>query len=41
MSHNTDITDTWEREGQEKEYCRLFSARGDAVGVNALLSVTH
>jgi hypothetical protein len=32
--HNTDISDTWEREGENKEYFDRFSPDGYAVGVN-------
>src|SRR5262249_24972014 len=32
MSHNTDIADTWEREGESQEYFDLFSPRGYAIG---------
>jgi hypothetical protein len=42
MSHNTDIADTWEREGEDQRYFDLFSPRGYAVGVNVLLyAMTH
>jgi hypothetical protein len=42
MSHNTDIADTWEREGENQQYFDLFSPRGYAVGVNVLLyAMTH
>ena len=42
MTHNTDIPDTWEREGESKEYFDRFSANGYAVGVNVLLyAMTH
>jgi hypothetical protein len=43
MSHNTDIADTWEREGEwPREYFDLFSPRGYAIGVNAILyAMTH
>jgi Domain of unknown function (DUF4159) len=42
MSHNTDISDTWEREGENKEYFDRFSPDGYAVGVNiALYAFTH
>jgi hypothetical protein len=37
MSHNTDISDTWEREGENHDYFELFSPRGYAIGVNILL----
>lgn len=42
MTHNTDIADTWEREGENQEYFDLFSPRGYAVGVNVVLyAMTH
>jgi hypothetical protein len=38
VTHNTDIADTWEREGEEpKAYFDLFSPRGYALGVNVML----
>ena len=42
MTHNTDISDTWEREGENKEYFDRFSPDGYAVGVNiTLYAMTH
>ena len=42
MTHNTDVSDTWEREGENREYFDLFSPRGYAIGVNAVLyALTH
>ena len=43
MTHNTDISDTWEREGEPPhEYFDLFSPRGYAIGVNVVLyALTH
>jgi hypothetical protein len=43
MTHNTDIADTWEREGEfPREYFDLFSPRGYAIGVNVVLyAMTH
>jgi hypothetical protein len=43
MTHNTDISDTWEREGERpREYFDLFSPRGYAIGVNIVLyAMTH
>jgi hypothetical protein len=41
-THNTDIADTWEREGESVEYFNLFSPRGYAIGVNVVLyALTH
>jgi len=34
MTHNTDIADGWEREGDLESYFLLFSAKAYAVGVN-------
>jgi hypothetical protein len=42
MTHNTDIADSWEREGENVEYFRRFSPDGYALGVNVLLyAMTH
>jgi hypothetical protein len=42
MTHNTDIADSWEREGENAEFFDLFSPRGYAVGVNVVLyALTH
>jgi hypothetical protein len=43
MTHNTDIADTWEREGEEpRSYFDTFSPRGYAIGVNVVLyALTH
>lgn len=43
MTHNTDIADTWEREGEEPQaYFNLFSPTGYAIGVNVVLyAMTH
>ena len=42
MTHNTDIADTWEREGESQQYFDLFSPRGYAIGVNVVLyAMTH
>jgi len=37
MTHNTDVADTWEREGENQDYFDLFSPKGYAVGVNVFL----
>jgi hypothetical protein len=39
MTHNTDISDSWEREGQNPEYFLSFSPEGYAVGLNVALYV--
>jgi hypothetical protein len=42
MSHNTDIADGWEREGEEYEFFHSFSPFGYAVGINvAVWAMTH
>jgi hypothetical protein len=42
MTHNTDVADTWEREGEYADYFNLFSPRGYAIGVNVVLyAMTH
>jgi hypothetical protein len=42
MTHNTDISDSWEREGEDPNYFYRFSVDGYAVAVNALLhAMTH
>jgi hypothetical protein len=41
-THNTDVADTWEREGESQEYFNMFSPRGYAIGVNVILyALTH
>lgn len=37
MTHNTDISDSWEREGEDPNYFYRFSVEGYAVAVNVLL----
>ncbi len=42
MTHNTDVGDSWEREGEDHEFFLEFSPDGYALGVNALLyAMTH
>jgi hypothetical protein len=42
MTHNTDIADTWEREGENRDYFEQFSPAGYALGVNVVLyAMTH
>jgi len=42
MTHNTDISDAWEREGEDPRYFYLFSPKGYAVGINAIMyAMTH
>jgi hypothetical protein len=42
MTHNTDIADTWEREGEDPGYFYAFSPEGYAFGIDVVLySMTH
>lgn len=42
MSHNTDIADGWEREGDNQAFFETFSPNAYAVGVNVLVwMMTH
>ena len=42
MTHNTDIADSWEREGDDPQFFFHFSPNGYAVGLNAVLySMSH
>ena len=42
MTHNTDISDTWEREGEDPEYFYRFSPEGYAIAINVMVYVmTH
>ena len=42
MTHNTDIADSWEREGEDPAFFYQFSPDGYAVGINVLLhAMTH
>jgi hypothetical protein len=42
MTHNTDIADAWEREGEDPRFFYLFSPNGYAVGINVLMyAMTH
>lgn len=42
MTANTDIADSWEREGDNPQYFQLFSPIGYGLGVNVLLhALTH
>ena len=41
-THNTDVSDTWEREGENADYFNTFSPRGYAIGVNVVVyALTH
>lgn len=37
MTHNTDIADAWEREGEDPRYFHEFGPNGYALGINAVL----
>jgi hypothetical protein len=37
MTHNTDISDSWEREADDPSYFYTFGPRGYAFGINVLL----
>lgn len=42
MTHNTDISDGWEREGEDPRYFYNFSPGSYAVGINVLMyAMTH
>ena len=42
MTHNTDVSDSWEREGEDPEYFNRFSVNGYRVAVNVMLyAMTH
>lgn len=42
MTHNTDISDAWEREAEDPRFFYEFSPGGYAVGINIVLySLTH
>ena len=41
-THNTDIGDGWEREGEDKEYFERFSVKSYAIGLNIIVfAMTH
>lgn len=42
MTHNTDISDTWEREGEDPDYFYRFSPEGYAIAIDVMLyAMTH
>jgi hypothetical protein len=42
MTHNTDISDAWEREGEDPQFFYSFSPAGYALGINVLIyAMTH
>ena len=41
-THNTDIADGWEREGDDEEFFRRFSIKAYALAINILTyAMTH
>jgi hypothetical protein len=42
MTHNTDVSDSWEREGEDPGYFYAFSVDGYQVAINVILyTMTH
>jgi hypothetical protein len=42
MTHNTDVSDSWEREGDDPEFFHQFAPSGYALGINVFLyALTH
>jgi hypothetical protein len=42
MTHNTDVSDSWEREGEDPRYFYRFSVEGYQVAMNVLIyAMTH
>ena len=42
MTHNTDLGDSWEREGEDPDYFYNYSVPGYSLGINVLLyAMTH
>ena len=42
ITHTTDVSDSWEREGEEPQYFYSFSVEGYQVAMNVLLyAMTH
>ena len=42
MTHNTDVADSWEREGEDPAFFYQFSPNGYALGINVLVhAMTH
>ena len=42
MTHNTDISDSWEREGDDPRFFQQFAPDGYALGINVVLyALTH
>jgi len=42
MTHNTDVADSWEREGEDPAFFYQFSPKGYALGIDVMLhALTH
>ena len=42
MTHNTDVSDSWEREGEDKDYFYKFSVPGYQLAMNVIMyTMTH
>jgi hypothetical protein len=42
ITHNTDVSDSWEREGEDPNYFRLFSVEGYRLAANVIIyAMTH
>jgi uncharacterized protein (DUF736 family) len=42
MTHNTDVADGWEREGEDTEYFLAYSIDAYSIGINVLMyAMTH
>jgi len=42
MTHNTDVADSWEREGEDPDFFHSFSPDGYALGIDVVLyAMTH
>jgi hypothetical protein len=42
MTHNTDVADSWEREGEDPDFFYQFSPKGYALGIDVVLhAMTH
>jgi hypothetical protein len=42
MTHDTDLSNSWERETEDPRYFQQFSVEGYAIGINVLLyAMTH
>jgi hypothetical protein len=42
MTHNTDVADSWEREGEDPAFFYQFSPSGYALGIDVMLhALTH